>query len=292
MKLIITKTFGALAILAAVNTSAAVGAETIDTRIGKLSFTHGFTNGYPTKETVENLYDERDFQRACQAYLWGLPIVAFAQWQEQSRAVFGAGDLDFMSSKGYEEVSGILTANVTTPYIGSFPDLAKTGPLVIDVPAGAVAGMVDDFWQRPVTDLRLAGPGRAQGLREKLDSVRARARLVCLFPSLCPHRSAFQPDMDAAGFREGEVTSNTSAKETVARARREKTMGKKSLSVLFYMGVILLALPVWAANPPASTEPAGANRKAGHWRKQTRSSQTLSAVFGRSLFSRITTSWK
>jgi hypothetical protein len=39
--------------------------KTVDTRIGKLEFTHDFANGYPTKETVEKLYDERDFQRAC-----------------------------------------------------------------------------------------------------------------------------------------------------------------------------------------------------------------------------------
>ena len=39
-------------------------AQSIETRIGTLSFTHDFANGYPTKETVEKLYDERDFQRA------------------------------------------------------------------------------------------------------------------------------------------------------------------------------------------------------------------------------------
>jgi hypothetical protein len=53
---------------------------TINTRIGPLTFTHDFENGYPTKETQEKLFDEMDFQRATQAYLWGLPIVAFAQW--------------------------------------------------------------------------------------------------------------------------------------------------------------------------------------------------------------------
>jgi hypothetical protein len=41
----------------------------IDTRVGTLEFTHDFANGYPTDATVEKLYDERDFQRACQAYL-------------------------------------------------------------------------------------------------------------------------------------------------------------------------------------------------------------------------------
>jgi len=45
-------------------------AETMKTRIGKLQF----TSGYPTEKTVQKLYDELDFQRAVQAYLWALPI--------------------------------------------------------------------------------------------------------------------------------------------------------------------------------------------------------------------------
>ena len=50
---------------------------TIDTRIGTLEFTHDFANGFPTDTTVQKLYDERDFQRACQASLWALPAVSF-----------------------------------------------------------------------------------------------------------------------------------------------------------------------------------------------------------------------
>ncbi len=143
--------------------SAIVHAETIETRIGKLSFTHDIASGYPTKETVEKLYDERDFQRACQAYLWALPIVALAQGQNQVHAVFGAGDLDLGLAKSYNELSGILTPNVVTPYLLSSTDLGKTGPLVIEVPAGPTAGFVNDFWQRPVTDMGLAGPDQGRG---------------------------------------------------------------------------------------------------------------------------------
>jgi hypothetical protein len=47
------------------------GLQTIDTHIGRLDFTHDFANGFPTDATVQKLYDERDFQRACQAFLWG-----------------------------------------------------------------------------------------------------------------------------------------------------------------------------------------------------------------------------
>jgi hypothetical protein len=51
--------------------SAAPKKETKQTRIGRLAF----VSGYPSDETVEKLYDEMDFQRACQAYLWGIPAV-------------------------------------------------------------------------------------------------------------------------------------------------------------------------------------------------------------------------
>jgi len=163
MKRFLTTTLSVLVILVTVGIDTTVRAETIETRIGKLSFTHDFANGYPTRETVEKLYDERDFQRACQAYLWALPIVASAQMQEQARTVFGGGELDLGLSIGYTEVSGILTPNVVTPYMGGCLDLARTGPLVIEVPAGPMAGLVDDFWQRPVTDLGLAGPDQGRG---------------------------------------------------------------------------------------------------------------------------------
>jgi hypothetical protein len=34
--------------------------QTVDSHIGKLEFTHNFANGYPTRDTVEKLYDERE----------------------------------------------------------------------------------------------------------------------------------------------------------------------------------------------------------------------------------------
>jgi len=47
-------------------TPASRGERHVNTRIGTLEFTHDFGNGYPTKETIERFYDERDLQRACQ----------------------------------------------------------------------------------------------------------------------------------------------------------------------------------------------------------------------------------
>jgi hypothetical protein len=118
---------------------------TIDTRIGTLAFTHDFANGYPTKESVEKLYDERDFQRACQAYLWALPAVSFAQWKHGQES-FGAGNGDIAALLSYDDRMGVLTPNATTPYYIVFDDLTS-GPIVVDMPPN-VRGAISDGWQR------------------------------------------------------------------------------------------------------------------------------------------------
>src|SRR6476660_9412559 len=136
--------FGALAAL-----SAFADDKIVDTRIGKLGFTHDFANGYPTRETVEKLYNERDFQRACQAYLWAIPAVSFAQWQH-GQASFGAGNGDIASLLSYDDRLGVLTPNATTPYYLIFVDLSA-GPFVIDMPPN-VRGAISDAWQHALPD--------------------------------------------------------------------------------------------------------------------------------------------
>lgn len=113
--------------------------------------------------TVDKLYETLDFQRATQAYLWGLPIVGFAEWQNAHRTVFGAHETDMVIYQSVQDKLGILTPNATTPYILGLPDLSKTGPLVVDYPAGLSAGGVGDFWQRPLSDMGESGPDHGQG---------------------------------------------------------------------------------------------------------------------------------
>ncbi|MUM30095.1 DUF1254 domain-containing protein, partial [Mycolicibacterium sp. CBMA 295] len=135
-----------------------IQAETLTTRIGPLSFTHDFANGYPTNETRDKLFDEIDFQRATQAYLWGLPIVAFAQWQHDTDNVFGAKSGDIVFYRDYKDKAGILTANATTPYATSFINLSETGPIVIDMPAADVRGAAHSMWQIAIASME--EPGR------------------------------------------------------------------------------------------------------------------------------------
>jgi len=142
--LIATALVGALALAAN-----GARAEMIDTRLGKLEV----VNGFPTTEAAKKLFEESDFQRATQSYLWALPAVGFHGLHLSHLNTFGARDGDVVLYVTLKDKAGMLTPNLTTIYAMSFWNLAKQGPLVIIVPAGASAGGVLDIWQRPITDV-------------------------------------------------------------------------------------------------------------------------------------------
>lgn len=135
------------------------GDAVLDTRIGELKF----ESGYPTRETVRKLYDEMDFQRAAQAYIWGIPAVGLNEWRRAHYDVFGGKSGEMLNYFDFTEKLGILTPNYTTPYIVTFIDLKETGPFVVEVPAGLIAGMILDNWQRVLADLGVVGPDKGQG---------------------------------------------------------------------------------------------------------------------------------
>jgi hypothetical protein len=138
--------------------AATTQAQTVDTRIGKLDSEHGV----PTQATVEKLYDQMDFQRACQLYLWAMPLVQVGNLEVTLQGTAGAQPGDLGIYLGNEQ-SVFLTPNATTPYILGYLDLAKTGPVEMDIPAGAIAGSTLDAWQRPLSDLGLTGPDQGKG---------------------------------------------------------------------------------------------------------------------------------
>ncbi|RZV34460.1 MAG: DUF1254 domain-containing protein [Chromatiales bacterium] len=158
---------------------------TVATRIGNLNFESGF----PSDKSVTKLFDEMDFQRATQAYLWALPIVAFAEWQHSHREVAGAREIDYVGYLSGREKLGILTPNATTPYYLNFADLSKTGPLVVEEPEGLTAGGILDMWQRPAVDTGQIGPFAGKG-----------GRYLVLGPG--------QPDMQVEGYATVRVGTN------------------------------------------------------------------------------------
>ncbi|MCK5326633.1 MAG: hypothetical protein KAJ57_11510, partial [Woeseiaceae bacterium] len=120
MRLTAKLTIGSVLLFAS---SIATAQVTVDSRIGSLEFTKDFENGYPTNETVDKLYDELDFQRAVQAYLWSIPLVAFVNWQHVDARDLDARNGQLILIETYEEKLGGLTLNVTTPYVIAFVDL-------------------------------------------------------------------------------------------------------------------------------------------------------------------------
>ncbi|HUK00646.1 MAG TPA: DUF1254 domain-containing protein [Steroidobacteraceae bacterium] len=139
--------------------TAGTPSQTINTRIGALSFEQGL----PTVATVAELFDTFDFQRACAAYVWALPLVGMATFQRAHYHSFGGKDGDIVTYETFRDKLGILTPNATTPYVVSFVNLARTGPVVIDLPAGPNASGVCDFWQHAVADLGEVGLDKGKG---------------------------------------------------------------------------------------------------------------------------------
>jgi len=139
--------------------STSAHAQTVNTRLGKPEV----ESGYPSNESISKLTDEMDYQRACQAYIWGLPIVGLTEWQQSREKVSKVRNGQFELFLSFDEKLGILTPNFDTPYFIAIADLEKSGPLVIEMPKGLIAGMVMDSWQRSLTDLGVVGPDKGQG---------------------------------------------------------------------------------------------------------------------------------
>ena len=125
----------------------------------------GMDGELPRRADVDVIFDELDYQMACQVYLWALPLVSYATWHRVHRDTFGATNFDLVRYLSYRDRLGLITANATTPYILNFIDLSETGPLVIELPPGPTAGGVSDFWQREIGAMGEMGPDRGEGGR-------------------------------------------------------------------------------------------------------------------------------
>ena len=121
--------------------------ETVETRVGMLAF----ESGYPTDETVQKLYDELDFQRAVQAYLWALPMASYGALADAHRDLGADDHKVLVQDDSAQPQQLILTANRDTIYMSGVFDL-ENGPIVMDVPAGLI-GTLNNIWQQPLVDI-------------------------------------------------------------------------------------------------------------------------------------------
>jgi hypothetical protein len=134
----------------------------METRIGELEF----VGGYPTQATVDKAFDQLDVQRATQAYLEFMPMMSVnAIFASESKyyGLLNSSDVGVYVEPGVGKIGAIgLTYNTESIYATASTDLKEDGPTVVETPPN-VLGIVDDGWQRWLTDLGNAGPDKGKG---------------------------------------------------------------------------------------------------------------------------------
>src|SRR5271167_746295 len=117
--------------------------------------------GVASPDNVDTLYDNLDFQRAVQAYLWALPPVSQAANRNAIRTLGPSNTTVPIFEQLLDSRSLFLTANDNTVYSWTWLDLSK-GPLVVEVPP-KVLGAINDMWYRWVVDVGITGPDKGKG---------------------------------------------------------------------------------------------------------------------------------
>jgi hypothetical protein len=129
----------------------------VETRLGTLEF----TDGMPSRETLDTVYDHLDFMHAVEAFVNSIQGVSM---HAMHRGFLDAGVQDnevLIYSELVDAKSMILTANADTVYTAGFLDLTS-GPMVLETPPQYL-GAINDYWFRWVIDLGGPGPDRGLG---------------------------------------------------------------------------------------------------------------------------------
>ena len=133
--------------------------DSVETSIGTLNY----FDGVPTEKTVEMAYDYLDRSRAVNVYMNSIPMLSINELR--------AGQAEMGCVASYQiciwdnlmnSTTTLLTGNTSTMYAVGFLDLAKDGPVVIDLPPGTL-GILDDMAFRYMEDLGVAGPDKGKG---------------------------------------------------------------------------------------------------------------------------------
>ena len=121
-----------------------------------------FFDGMPSDATVKKTFDFIDLSRAVDSFLNGIPAASiYAMLEGLKEAGAEPGNLVLWENL-YDARSLLLTPQTTTPY--AFAEInVKAEPAIVEVPAGALVGAVDDAFFRWVTDFGATGPNQGKG---------------------------------------------------------------------------------------------------------------------------------
>ncbi len=132
----------------------------VETRIGELEF----YDGMPTAQTLEKVYDNLDFIRGIDVFLNFIPATSIEGMRLGMREMgLDTYNKVVVMDNLMDANSLFLTGNASTVYASAILDLERDGATVVEVPAGAGPGTVNDAFFRFVVDMGAPGPDRKKG---------------------------------------------------------------------------------------------------------------------------------
>ena len=134
--------------------------DTVETSIGTLEF----FDGLPDDASVQKVYDNLDRIRATEVFLNFVPLASI----EGLRLGMESMGIDachkiLLYDNLMDSNSLFLTGNTDTIYAVGLLDLKRDGPTVVEIPAGAGPGTVNDAFFRFVVDMGSPGPDKGKG---------------------------------------------------------------------------------------------------------------------------------
>jgi hypothetical protein len=132
---------------------------------GKTRGDFALEGGYPEKASIAALYEELDYQRAVQAYIWAVPAVEMQVLTEGLEHDLGLSLTTIGVFENFLDAATVVaTGNGETIYAFGNIDISESGPVVVEVPPG-VLGFVMSGWQQPLEDIGPLGPDKGEGGR-------------------------------------------------------------------------------------------------------------------------------
>lgn len=133
---------------------------TVKTRIGDLNF----YDGIPTADTLIKVYDHLDFIRGVDVFLNFIPATSIEALRRGMKSI-GVDDSNevLVFDNLMDSTPLFLTGNTDTVYAAAMLDLEKDGVTVVEIPAGAGPGTLNDAFFRFVVDMGAPGPDAQKG---------------------------------------------------------------------------------------------------------------------------------
>ena len=118
----------------------------------------------------EEIERDRFDRRAMEAGTWIMPQVMYHQMAQGAFSTFGGDEKTiYFYGQPMTWKARMVTGNNNSPYVHTYHDLSKTGPMVLEVPAATETnsffGTFLDSWHRPIIDVGPDGADEGKGAR-------------------------------------------------------------------------------------------------------------------------------